>query len=82
MPIHRRSNNPHLFYPHTAKELGISAAVVELAIEQIGYRGPEEDPRYVDLDEVLRFCWYLPDDDVYEAYKALKNNNVVEEVEK
>ncbi len=79
MSIHRNSNTPHLFYPETAKKFGLAVAVVEMAIMEIGYRGEKEPPRNVELHEVLERCWFLSDDDVYEAFKLLRENGAVTE---
>ena len=75
MTIHTKRNFPNIFYPHTAKKLGITAAVVEMAIIEMGYRGEEEPPRKITLCEVLERCWFLPEDDVYNAYKLFDKNN-------
>jgi len=77
-----KSNRPHLFLPKTAKKLGIVSAVVESAIHELGWRGPDNEAREVMITEVLDHCWYLSENEVFEAYSQLKDENLVTEEEK
>ena len=66
---------PHLFYPHTAKSLGLNAAAVELAIYTLEEKWDEV--LNLNISDVIDECDYLTPAEVCDAVKLLQNDGLV-----
>jgi len=71
MPVYRSKNLPHTFDPQTASKLGVTAAIVEVAIGQrIAYDDGTCDDTST-IEGVIEYCYYLSEHDIREAFQAL-----------
>lgn len=76
MPLIRSHEFPHCFCPSIAKELGITAAIVEYACRDLSI-GQSEDGEEIKIpikkETLIKYLYYLDRTDILESVTLLKN---------